>query len=1005
MRCPARETRLVARPLAALVKGRYIVAMVSYVRAQRFALLALSLIGLALPALAQTQPAPQAAPPQAAQPVQTADDPWLYKGSDIVHDPAWKFGRLPNGVRYAVRKNGVPPGQVVIRVRMDVGSLMERDSERGFAHLIEHLSFRGSTYVPDGDSKRIWQRLGVTFGSDSNAKTTFTQTVYQLDLPSATPAGLDESFKILSGMVSGPVLNQHWLDAERPVVLAEGREQPGADKRMRDAMFGMMFAGQPVAVREPIGTVAALNAATPESVQAFHDRWYRPERAVVIAVGDVDPAILEAEIAKYFSDWKGVGPATPSPDFGKPEAGRAVAASLVEPSMPAMAMLTVVRPWTVFADTVIFNQKRMVDLVALRIINRRLESRARSGATFLQAGGSLDDIARSANVTTVQVVPVGDDWEKALREVRGVIADAAASPPTQAEIDREVAEIDAGMKQSIASAPVDSGTAIADNLVEAVDINETTTSPEASYAIFRGAVDAGMFNPAAVQAASKRVFEGTATRALVTTRTPSPQILAKVTGALQADVVGAGKRKEMANVTFDSLPKLGAPGTVASRQTVLGEPMVEKVIFSNGVNLLVHSDSTETSKVYVNIRFGGGLNVLPSNRRTPAWAGEAALVASGIGSLGQEELDALMGPRQMGFDFGVEDDAFTFAAQTTSADLPDQLKLFATKLASPGWDANPIARVKAGMLAGYAALSSSPDAVLGRDLDSLLHSGDPRWGTPPRAEIAGLTPAAFRAFWQPVLDAGPIEVEVFGDVTAEQAIKAVGETFGALPPRKPSPPASPSAHFPAHVAKPVVRTHTGLPDQAAAVIAWPTGSGSAGIAESRKLEVLAAVFRDRLIEQLRSQAGVSYSPNVGSDWPLGGPSSGKMMALGMVPPDKTGFFFKLARSIAADLVAKPIDADELNRALIPLKQTIIRRSSGNMFWMQLVEGAAYDPARAAAVATIARDYSLTTPAELQALAAKYLRPDKDWSMEVLPQPKAAARPVAHKGGGRVAAKK
>ncbi|MEI9926477.1 MAG: insulinase family protein [Sphingomonas sp.] len=195
--------------------------MFPYLRAPRLAL-ALSLLGLALPAQAQTQPAP------AAPVVQTADDPWLYKGSDIIHDEAWKFGRLPNGLRYAVRKNGVPPGQVSIRVRMDVGSLEEQDSERGFAHLIEHLSFRGSTYVPDGDSKKIWQRLGVTFGSDSNAKTTFTETVYQLDLPSAQPAGIDESFRILSGMVSGIVINQHWLDAERPVVLAEGREQPGA---------------------------------------------------------------------------------------------------------------------------------------------------------------------------------------------------------------------------------------------------------------------------------------------------------------------------------------------------------------------------------------------------------------------------------------------------------------------------------------------------------------------------------------------------------------------------------------------------------------------------------------------------------------------------------------------------------------------------------------------------------------------------------------------------------
>jgi hypothetical protein len=76
------------------------------------------------------------------------------------------------------------------------------------------------------------------------------------------------------------------------------------------------------------------------------------------------------------------------------------------------------------------------------------------------------------------------------------------------------------------------------------------------------------------------------------------------------------------------------------------------------------------------------------------------------------------------------------------------------------------------------------------------------------------------------------------------------------------------------------------------VIAWPTGGGSAGITESRKLDVLAAMFRDRLIDQLRSQAGVSYSPNVASQWPLGLASGGKLIALGMVPPDKTDFFFE-----------------------------------------------------------------------------------------------------------------
>src|SRR3546814_11648846 len=103
---------------------------------------------------------------------------------------------------------------------------------------------------------------------------------------------------------------------------------------------------------------------------------------------------------------------------------------------------------------------------------------------------------------------------------------------------------------------------------------------------------------------------------------------------------------------------------------------------------------------------------------------------------------------------------------------------------------------------------------------------------------------------------------------------------------------------------PIVRTHTGADNQAAAVIAWPTGGGVAQIADSRRLDVLAAVFSDRLIDQLRSQAGISYSPQVVSTWPVGLASGGRLMAVGPVPPAQTAFFFELARTVAADQIAR-----------------------------------------------------------------------------------------------------
>jgi zinc protease len=207
--------------------------MYAFQRAMRLSLLLPLVLGLPLVGL-QTANGQNAAP-HADAPAPDANianrDAWLYKGSDIVPDAAWHFGTLTNGLRYAVRKNGVPPGQVSVRIRIDAGSLMETDAERGYAHLIEHLSFRGSEFVPDGETKRVWQRLGATFGSDSNAQTTPTQTVYKLDLPAATEASLDETMKILAGMASKPKITQTALDGERPAVLAEQREQPAGPPR------------------------------------------------------------------------------------------------------------------------------------------------------------------------------------------------------------------------------------------------------------------------------------------------------------------------------------------------------------------------------------------------------------------------------------------------------------------------------------------------------------------------------------------------------------------------------------------------------------------------------------------------------------------------------------------------------------------------------------------------------------------------------------------------------
>ncbi|PAV93302.1 hypothetical protein WR25_04969 [Diploscapter pachys] len=133
---------------------------------------------------------------------------------------------------------------------------------------------------------------------------------------------------------------------------------------------------------------------------------------------------------------------------------------------------------------------------------------------------------------------------------------------------------------------------------------------------------------------------------------------------------------------------------------------------------------------------------------------------SGIGTLSQDDLDQLTAGRQLGLDFGIDDDAFSIATLSSPKDYADELTLAAAKLAYPRWDAAPVARAKSSALTAIPGYDSSADGVLSRDLEGLLHDGDQRWLTPSAKTVSSLTPEQFKAFWAPLLASGPIEVDV-----------------------------------------------------------------------------------------------------------------------------------------------------------------------------------------------------------------------------------------------------
>ncbi|MEC8771714.1 MAG: insulinase family protein, partial [Pseudomonadota bacterium] len=343
-----------------------------------------------------------------------------------------------------------------------------------------------------------------------------------------------------------------------PIVLAEKRERGGPGERAGNASREVLFSGQRLATRTPIGTEETLGAATGDSVSAFYKRWYRPENAVIVAAGDMDPLQLAAEIEKWVGDWQGEGPAVPAPDFGDPVAPAGAdpenpvgeVGVVAEPDLPRSFTYAVMRPWRPVQDTVAYNEGLLRDALAQALINRRLESRARAGGSYLYAQVSQDDVSRSADMTFVSFAPLTSDWKAALDDIRGVIADALATPPSQEEIDRELAEFEIVFKSQVEQRRVLPGPRLADDIVNAVDIREAVAAPETVLTVFNSMRET--ITPELVLDHTRALFTGDVIRASYVTPATDEASAEAIRAALGEDIAADAEARVAAQaISFD----------------------------------------------------------------------------------------------------------------------------------------------------------------------------------------------------------------------------------------------------------------------------------------------------------------------------------------------------------------------------------------------------------------------------------------------------------------------
>lgn len=216
-------------------------------------------------------------------------------------DPSVRTGMLPNGIKYFIKKNQRPENRVELRLAVNAGAVQENDDQQGLAHFCEHMAFNGSKHFQKNELVNYLESIGVRFGADLNAYTSFDETVYMLQLPTDTAAIMDRGFQVLEDWAHYVSYDDEEIDKERGVVIEEWRIGRGANARMEDKQFPIIFKGSKYGERLPIGKKSILESCTHDVLRKFYHDWYRTDLMCVCAVGDFDMDQIEKEIKDHFT--------------------------------------------------------------------------------------------------------------------------------------------------------------------------------------------------------------------------------------------------------------------------------------------------------------------------------------------------------------------------------------------------------------------------------------------------------------------------------------------------------------------------------------------------------------------------------------------------------------------------------------------------------------------------------------------------------------------------------
>jgi len=906
-----------------------------------------------------------------------------HQSSDLVAEAAIEYGRLPNGLRYAVMANETPSNTATLLMRFDTGSVNEADGQEGLAHFLEHMAFNGSKNIPEGEMIKRLEKFGLAFGADTNASTSFDETIYQLELPEVNDEILDETLMIMRNLTLDPEA----IDRERGVILAEKRARISPAYNASIASLQFYLEGSPFPDRIPIGTEESIQSVTPGNFREFYNGYYRPEETFIVLVGDFETDYAAGKIEEFFADWQAVG--DPKSDVETLPLGPrgAEAEYYVDPEIQTSLSLTVMGKPDMRKDTADNRRAAFIESLGNRILSRRLAKIARSGeAAFINASASTSSIYDVRGLSTLSMSLQPENWEKALAQGEQALRQAYEYGFTQAELDEQIVNTRKGLEVAVQTSPTRRTSSLARQILGSFSNDQVMTDSAANLERFEKYADD--ITPEQVYAAFKEKWDGLETPQLYLSTSQvienAEEVMMKALSDSRAVHVQPMASQEKVDFAYTDF---GTPGKIVTRETV-EDIEFEQIVFENNVRLNIKKTPYQKNVISIDIALGQGDLFFPDDLPGFKWFAPNMLSLAGLEAHSADDIQTIMAGKTVGTSISFGSRRMYMSGATVPENLRDQLNLMTAFATSPGYRAEAKTRYDNYIQSFYPTLDSTPGGVAAKEVERLIRSGDTRFGYPDEEDLINIEMESLKTWLDSNLSTSAIEIGVVGDVDVETVIQEVARTFGALPKVDANVPSvadkDVTLDFPKGSQRPVKLSHSGEAGTALLRTYWPAPDGR-DVIISRRVSMITQLFKLRLTEVMREEEGASYSPSAFSYSPRIYPDYGYIGASLELDPKDIDRMSAKVDEIAAEFRAGQFDEALFERAIKPARERIETSLENNGYWMNVISEAQSDPERLDRHRSRHEAYQNMTLQELQTLA-KALFDSKDaYRVQVLPE--------------------